>query len=146
MKILQVIQSYIGAFGIVPLKRHDDYRINVRSILAFTSIFLTLLSSVTYLLLDAKTIRDYTQCFYVTTTAMCNCFMFPVIFVRAPEFFRFVKDVENTIENRKWSTNSTNFCNLFFNCFDELWIKDRTILALLVANILKMSPFMNRSE
>lgn len=110
MKILQVIQSYIGAFGIVPLKRRDDYRINVRSILAFTIIFLTLLSSVTYLLLDAKTIRDYTQCFYVTTTAMCNCFMFAVIFVRAPEFFRFVKDVENTIENRKWSTNSTNFC------------------------------------
>lgn len=102
MKVLQVIQSYFRIFGIQPPNSNGAHRFNIRSFGALFIILLFLLSASSFLVRDAKTIREFTESIYLTTTALVNCAFFLLCFTNGPDFFRFVTNTEQAISNREF--------------------------------------------
>lgn len=101
MKVLQVIQKYLKALGVQPLQTPEQSRFNVRNLGTFFLLVQTLLSALAYFYFDAKTVREYTECFYIAASAIGTNSMFGIILAKEVNFFMFVNNVEKTIANRK---------------------------------------------
>lgn len=102
MKIFQFIQMPLERLGLHPpgsKEFHSSYwkRLLVLSILIHFS-----LTTLTFLLYEAQTYREYAESFYIFVTASLKIGTFSVTLRKISTLFKLLADYQKTIENRKF--------------------------------------------
>lgn len=94
MKIFQRLQILLGVVGIYP--QQSSFSMNIIMIVILFGILS--ISSTTFLLHNAKTINEYSESLYVTTS-MYYIFIVTTVFAR--KIMKLIGDFESVIQKRK---------------------------------------------
>lgn len=104
IKTFQTAQKIFATLGIRPSFAMQPYPFNVRILIGSLILGATMICNLLYVLNDAKTFAEYTQCAYYLTTELLVLFYLLVVILKVKNIFEFIDSCDrlvNTSEYRK---------------------------------------------
>lgn len=114
MKILQTYQKLL-AFAIIRDKLMNgrlataenvqNYPLSLRNVFPMLLLMLCIILSASYILIEAETFKQYSDCFYILVTSIANAGIFMILVWKRAEIFQLIDHLEIMIEKRKYFFN-----------------------------------------
>lgn len=102
MKLFQTVQKCYGIMGILlPPKSFQNCSINARNLFFILSLTLTFFSTIAYFLFQARSLLDYGNSFYGSTSDLYTLADFLIAFWKMPTILKFIALCEKFIEQSK---------------------------------------------
>lgn len=103
MKILKLMQKYYEVLGIIPPNKSGKFQsFNFKTLLAIFFYVQHCIASSAFLLIEAKTIREFAESFFWCETMVTSFFNAFIIILKGGEMFYMIRNFENTIEKREY--------------------------------------------
>lgn len=131
MKILQTYQKLL-AFAIIRDKLMNgrlataenvqNYPLSLRNVFPMLLLMLCIILSASYILIEAETFKQYSDCFYILVTSIANAGIFMILVWKRAEIFQLIDHLEIMIEKRKniFQFSLTPFKSTLFNLISNL--------------------------
>lgn len=136
MKLLVYLQTKYGILGISSVQ---NVQMQARNCLAPLLIVHISITSLVYLLTEAKTIPEFVDSFYTLTNATVNAFCLIFIIAKMKHIFQLIDDLEEAIGQRnqqaiynKWNKRIEQFSKSFHFFYARC-----TFAGVVIPNILK---------
>lgn len=103
MKFLQQMQKYYEILGIVRPKKSQKYRsFNLKTLIAIFFYVQHTIASTSFLLIEAKGIREYAESLFWCITMAVSFFNAYIIILKGGEIFQMITNFEKIIEKREY--------------------------------------------
>lgn len=88
-------------FGMLGIHSAQGHSIGAKSVMVLLLLGQYILSTAAYFLFEAKTIEEYSESFYILTTAALILFIVSVMIFKKVNIFQFIDDLREIIQKRK---------------------------------------------
>lgn len=101
MKLFQSVQKYYRTLGVYAPQSNQNYAFNWRNLVVLFALTQGFIFTMAFCLLQAKTVREYGDSFYVSVTEFADAIYFLSNIWKMRKFFKLIEQFENFIEKSK---------------------------------------------
>lgn len=104
MKLFQVSQEYMAIVGVCPLLRGEKTPFNRQNSLILFIFGISLTSSTAFFLIDADTLRQYTECFFGWISILAVFVGLILVILKTEKIFQLIDNLEIMIESSEFAS------------------------------------------
>lgn len=102
VKLFQATQVYYKTLGIYPTEPNQKISYNVTTVCILLTMVVDFLSTATYFFVEAETIQEYSDSFYVASSAFNFIVCFCVSIWKMPKILQLIAKYEEFAQRRKY--------------------------------------------
>lgn len=101
IKLFQSVQKFNQMTGIYPSQPNQNYSFNWRSVAILLLFTLTFISSIAFIVIEAESIPEYAQSFYICITELCIAMDFIAMCCKMRNVLQLIETYEEFIEKSR---------------------------------------------
>lgn len=101
MKLFRKSQEYMAIIGVRPLWPGEKMPFNCQNVGVFLIFLQTLIMGTAFLVFDAQTLREYTECLFAWISVIAIFVGMILVVIRTQAIFQIIKNLENMVEQSK---------------------------------------------
>lgn len=116
MKIFQCVQKFYEMLGVNPAQNTQIASFNLKNVLIISNLAQGFLLTAAFGLFKAKTIREYGDCYYTSTTSLSHSIYVTIHVLKMTNISKLIDKFETIIQSSEWNAER-NFELCWFQVF-----------------------------